>query len=374
MNAGQSRAGAFRAIALSLFACGALLCGCSTMVLPRSSAEHIPPELTPAPQTESELVIYLFPAPADIDYGGPRSLLVSFVKAGLDFTEKSDVKHAIGHAFIRLRSGDEEVLTGQTTDGSWEEADVVRKHGYGLGYLGTTFIGRLDDAESLTEELEDRFETGEMVYIRFLLSRETAARMMRYFHEYRDRGHAGWWGEANRPRYGEGSACASFATSFLDVGGLLRPAYERAWTVSFRIPRTMYGGPLFGEDVAMGACLARTLLTSRWADADEEHVLCLLWDPTLIHHWAVKTWDHERQYPTGNFVLEQTRRVRGLVLDARGVPTPDGPLWLNPAESPNVQGRQPGSRTPVERPEALPALHRAMQLQRARMRELGMIR
>ena len=345
------------------------LTGCSSMVLPRNASNPIPSELKPRPDTADEMVVYVIPAPVKINYGSPRAMLLSFVAAGLDFTEKSDTKHLIGHVFFRLRSGGKEVLTGQTTDGSQEEKDVVYKHGYGLGYLGTAFIGRLDDGSKLRRELEDRFRTGEMAYMRFLLSPDVSARMMRYFEEYRDRGYAGWWGEANRPRYREGGACASFAVSVLDVGGLLNQKHTNAWTINLRIPKTLYGGPLFDQFVPFERCIARTILSSRWARADEEYIHCLLWEPTKIHSWLVKAWEQERKTPSGRYILEQTERVRGLVIDARHMSAPNGPLWLDPLTAPNLQGRQPGSRARVERPEAFAAMQAAMKRQRQKMRE-----
>jgi len=320
-----------------------------------------------------ELILYAFPAPVFIDYDTPRALMADFVKGTLDFTEKSETKHAIGHVFVRIKSGGDEVLTGQTTDGNEEEKVVVKKLEYGLGYLGTAFRGDLDGPAKLQRELDDRFEMGEMSYIRFLVSPATSARLMRFYREYRDRGVCRWWGEANRPRYGEGGACASLAAAFLEVGGLLENEYRDRWTVELKVPADLFGGPLLGRRVPMSEVLLENLITSRWARDGEPFVPCILWEPTRIHRWIEQNWKDETERSWGRFMPETHRNAHGLVIDCRALPTPNEPLWLDPVAEPNLQGRQPGSRVAVDFPDEAREMEAAMERQRDAMVRRGMI-
>lgn len=313
---------------------------------PAWQERHRAAETAPWAATENELVVYVFPAPVRISYDNPRALLTTFLAAGLDPTEKSSTKHAVGHVFLRLRWGGRELLTGQTTEGNAEEKLAVNTNGYGLGYLGAFFHGKMDDPAVLEEELQERLDNGEMVYLRLLLNEATAQRLWNYIGEYTARGYDRWWGQANRPRYGEGGACASFTASVLEVGGLLRPEFREQWTVSFRIPQEFYGGPLFNRHVPPAAILADNLIASRWARQTEPHVLCTLWEPTRIHDWILDQWetaDHD-------YLPERTRRACGLRLDCRALLVPNDPFWLDPVRHPNPGGRQPGPYSARQQP------------------------
>jgi len=306
-----------------------------------------------AEHTPDEFVLYLFPAPVKIEYDSPRALMTDFIRGVLGFTKSSGDKHVIGHAFVRLRSSSREILTGQTTISNTEEKAVVCKFHYGLGYFGTAFKGKLNSAVKLEGELQDRNRTGEMSYIRFLLSPETSARMMRYFESYCDHGYYRWWGEANRPRYGEGSACGSFGVSFLDVGGLLEDEYIRRWTVRFRIPVRFFGGPLFSNKVGLVSLLARNIFTSSWASEEEPHVPCMLWDPTMIHDWILNTWNRVHQGVPSKYKTDTIHQARGLVVDCHDVPTPTDSFFKDPITEPNIHGRQHGLKSKDDMREAM---------------------
>lgn len=283
------------------------------------------PDPAPPQDWPHQLTVYTIPSPWGMDWSSPRALALRGLSNQLGVRHIGH-KHAIGHVFVGLRDPSlaHEVLTGMTTESQTEEIELAKDLGYGLGVMGADMLGKFDPAEKLQGELDMRYETGLVSYLRVLLSPENGARVARFFLEYQARGLHRHYGGANRPRYGEGAGCSAFGVAFLDVAGLLEPEYEARWKVVLRVPERLYGGPRTGHEIP----LRRVMAWGRWAREDEPHVKTVMWDPSMIYDWVQERWQEEHEVPSERWIPELRGRARGLVVDARDRPAPAEPLWL----------------------------------------------
>lgn len=302
---------------------------------------QVAPEAPAQQEWPHELTVYSIPSPWGMDWSSPRALAVAGMKNKVSFKHVGH-KHAIGHVFIQLKDPtlDGEVLTGMTTVSQEEEIALAVKHGYGLGALTASMHGKFDSSEKLRVDMEARFKSGLISFMRFKLSPENGARLATFFKQYQARGADQHYGGADRPRYAEGGGCSAFGVSFIDVAGLLEPEYHEHWKVLLRIPRRLFGGPWTGLEVP----LRRIFFYGRWANEDEPHAKLTMWDPSLIHDWITQKWEDERESPTGKWTPELRGRARGLLVDARERPAPQEPIFLSDAPgTPHPYARQGGT-------------------------------
>jgi hypothetical protein len=129
-----------------------------------------------------------------------------------------------------------------------------------------------------------------------------------------------------------GAGCTSFVASFLDVAGLLDPAWQEAWRVRLRVPEELFGDPERGVRVP-----PRKLLfgprTRRWATACEPHRVLDFYDTTAMYDWACRLAVGTHPLPP-NVVRGPTEQALArrlgmpvVTVDLRHVPTPSGPIF-----------------------------------------------
>lgn len=198
------------------------------------------------------LILYVLPPPGALRWGSPAEMLASAttnltrgaanVKAG-----KAVYGHPIGHVHLEMqcKSGDKNAeipLTGQTDQGDDFSVAVD-----GVGMLLRDYPGRLDDMKgkggqggsaAAAKDLDARKKNaGFLGIMRFPLTWAECTHLRGYFDSYvkekayqhfgsqfRARGFVGNTGKH------EGSGCAGFAVSFVDVGGLVpRPLMTKIW-------------------------------------------------------------------------------------------------------------------------------------------------
>lgn len=302
-----------------------------------AAAETAPREWT------DQLTVYAIPPPRPMKWGTPRRLALRALGNMVAF-EHRDHPHSIGHVFVQVTSSalGREVMTGMTSRGPTEDKDLILKDEYGLGVLGADMMGRLETAEELQESIAARSKTGLIASMRFLIAPEAAARMVEFVDQFAARGDDDHYGGANRPRYGEGGGCSAFGISFMEMAGLMRPEFQQAWQVVFRVPEALYGGPLTG----LRAPMSRIIWEGRrWAEEDEPHVDSMFWDPGLMYEWIKATYEAEQKAPSGQWATELEGEMRGLVVDSRDVPLPSEQAWLeDPPGAGNPYGRQESVR------------------------------
>ncbi len=285
----------------------------------------------------NEFIMYAFPPAVPLDWSTPLRLAYGAGIKGRLVFEHGKNKHTIGHCFMELKGADgERELTGSTTAADApSDADFITKHGYGLGVLFAPMKGALDSSEKLDGELLDRYQTGKVTFVRFVINQEAYDRMKQYIDEYREKGYDSIYNGTNEPRKGKGAGCSAFAMSFLDVCGYIDPYFEKNWIRRVKMPKHLVGGPITGNKVS----LARLLTKARWAKDGEEFIPLEMWDPQLMYEWvqkvvriANKLYAKEGNYDKLTILGKKIRFIKrgkaiGLHVDIRDLAPALDPIW-----------------------------------------------
>lgn len=284
-----------------------------------------------------EFILYAFPPATPLNWSSPLKLAYGAGLKGRLVFEHGKNKHTIGHCFMEMKGPDgHHELTGSTTSpDAPSDADFITKHGYGLGVLFAPMKGALDSSEKLAGELEQRYQTGKAMFIRFIVNEQAYERMKTYIDEYREKGFDSIYNGTNEPRKGKGAGCSAFAISFLDVCGYIDPYFKKNWIRKVNLPTNLVGGPITGNKVS----LAKLLFKARWAKKDEDCIPLEMWDPQLMFEWIRKVYQiaAKLQKENGNFdklkilgknfKFVKRGKVLGLYIDIRDLPTATDPIW-----------------------------------------------
>jgi hypothetical protein len=192
----------------------------------------------------------------------------------------------------------------------------------GLGVLFHHFGGRLETAEEVERQWPERRTWGELAVLRILLSDEAANRARRFEQEFRERGHSAHYALPLRPRYGEGGGCSAYGVSFLEITGLLTEEMRTRWSRNIRVPEALIGSRSPKRRIHFIWLLIA--FWKGWAKPEEPHREILFWDPDAMYRWMIEV--HASSRP--EFAKSEVGAVKVLTWDARGVPAPQGPIWL----------------------------------------------
>ncbi len=284
-----------------------------------------------------ELTVYSFPPAVPLDWSSPLKLAFGAGVKGKLVFEHGKNKHSIGHCFMELTgpNGEREITGMTTAPDAPSDADFITKHGYGLGVLFAPMKGALDDGKKLDGELKDRYKTGKVTFLKFKVTNEMYKRMQTYLTEYRAKGYDKTYNGMNEPRKGLGAGCSAFAVSFLDVGNMIDPVFEKEWIRRVKMPKSLVGGPVTGNKVS----LRKLLFTAHWAKKNEEYVPLEMWDPQLIFEWVHKLAEKAKFARVHNqksnefkilgkpFKFIKRGKALGIYVDATHMKTPNDPIW-----------------------------------------------
>lgn len=292
---------------------------------------------TPSMAQNYEFILWAFPPAVPLDWSSPLKLAYGAGLKGRFVFEHGKNKHTIGHCFMELKGPNgEHELTGSTTAADApSDADFVTKHGYGLGVLFAPMKGALDSSAKLQQELLDRYKTGKVTFLRFIINKDAYARMKKYLDEYRQKGYDKIYNGTNEPRKGKGAGCSAFAVSFLDVCGYIDPYFEKEWIRRVKLPTSLVGGPITGKHVS----LAKVIFKAHWAKENEEFIPLEMWDPQLMYEWVHKVYRlaGKMQKENGsfdklkilgkNFRFVKIDKALGMFIDVRDLQPANDPIW-----------------------------------------------
>ncbi|OJW77331.1 MAG: hypothetical protein BGO69_18280 [Bacteroidetes bacterium 46-16] len=275
-----------------------------------------------------QLTIYTIPSPMPLNWRSPHTLFMSYIGNLLVHTGYPRHRHPLGHVIFELRDTARYALVGAVARSRAEMFNTVTKEHYGLGTLFTTFNGKLETSEDNFHQLIDRYPKGDLAYIKFLLNEETFLHLWRYLDEYRERGYDTMYNGHNKPREGKGAGCSALAISFLELGGLLDSTTLLQWRVTINIQDKLIGGP---EGDHKNISILPMAFTQRWADtAKQAYHRLSYYEPTYIYNWINTAW----QYPDSSmsYGIGQRGKAKGIIIDRRDLPTPNGGIWLTPGK------------------------------------------
>ena len=280
--------------------------------------------LLPLAAQAQELTLFTMCPPRSINWASPRSMAFGAMTNNLTFYHMNH-KHAIGHVFIELKNGEERIMAGSTPDSSGSsDSDLIFKDKIGLGILFYPFKGRIETVKDLDQQVQERYKTGRIAFIRFMLSPEMYQRLKSYWAEYNERGYGSIYNGDNQPRKGLGAGCSAYGVSYLEVAGLLHPVWQDKWKLTVRVPEALIGDPKTGKKVP----ITKLAMWGRWASETEPNRLLELYDPDLIYKWINVANKKECESPSGKVTPLKRGKALGLQYDCTHVPVPAEPLFL----------------------------------------------
>jgi hypothetical protein len=276
-----------------------------------------------------ELTLYIYPAPAGMNWESPNKLLSSYAKNSV-CAKGGTKRHAMGHVVVELKDEKSYALVGAAAENNYGMSSKVLSEGYGFGAFYYGFKGRLQEADVNLPDLEPRLAAGEAAYIRIKLGRENFTRLQQYLKEYKERGYDRIYNGKNRPLYGGGAGCSAFGISFLEVAELPLKEMTDQWIVSVAIPHALIGGP---EGNGLFVPLGKIMLTGKWADTTKQaYRMASYYDPTMMYNSIVKAHDEEG-FSGG--VKEMKAKAKGFFFDFSNAAPVRTPIW--PSDQKQIQ-------------------------------------
>jgi hypothetical protein len=218
------------------------------------------------------------------------------------------------------------VLTGMTS-GSAEYKRML-SDGRGLDVMLRGVPGCLESSRELQPELASRYHRGDLRYIKVLVSEGTEQRLRTFLSEFHRRGFDRIYGGPHRPRYGEGSGCSALGCAMLELAGVMTPEMDRSFRERVGVPKAMIGEPESGRRVSLVQLLT-SRVGARWAKPGEPQVPLVLADPDSMARWVDDMWKTLEKTPSAKMRRERHGRARGIIIDARDLPTPTEPIFLD---------------------------------------------
>lgn len=275
-----------------------------------------------------ELTIYTIPAPKPINWGSPKSLIISFLENSFAKTPYlGNEKHPIGHMLVELKDNTHFALVGSTTDEKTGNKKNVIKEGYGLGILFTSIKGKLEESDKNLHQIKERAEAGDIAFITVKINQSVFNRLWQYLQEYKAKGYDKCYNGYNKPREGLGAGCSAFAESFLEVGGLANALPTKEWAVQVAVPEALIGGPVADNKRVK---FAKLFSAKAWANTNREAYRKLfLYEPTKLYHWINdKT---KTIIDTDTLFTNRLYKANGFTIDCRYIQPPQEPIWLTHA-------------------------------------------
>lgn len=257
----------------------------------------------------NELTLHFIPSPLGMDWSSPVKLTYSALKNITSLRPRF-----MGHVFVELKGRKNFVLTGMTSK-TFDYLQQLLIHKKGLAILFHSFEGTLENEFLVQQELETYLKTGYSNFIKFILNDQQFDRAMQYLTEYRDHHLDSQYGLANRPRHREGAGCSAFGASFVDLLDLFNDDMKESWSQTISIPERFSDVSL--HKVLMGA--------HAWAQENEDHKKLTFWDPDRMYHWVREKVSNPNPKL---FQLLEIEKARGIIMDKRDLPSPQGSIWL----------------------------------------------
>lgn len=285
-------------------------------------------------EVANTLTLHFVPSPTGINWKGPRALADSVLKNELARVNGGN-RHPIAHVYEELNCGGQHLVTGATDVGNTQELTALMKQGYGLGVVLKDYVGTLDNQEAAEKDLAAMHATGRANFITFIISDKTCGRLFDYLKEYQARNYDKTYGGLNaRPRRGEGSGCAAFSVSFLELAGLKTDEFEKEFSQSLIIPRRFAGGDLTRSRVSLLKILFA--FSATWdKDLSKGGIPVHFYNPERMYDWTSQAVIDIETNPSRKFPwpaqVSYLGVSQGVTFEASSVPTPTEPMFTVPA-------------------------------------------
>ncbi len=288
-------------------------------------------------QASNYLNLYFIKSPLKIRWRSPQSLALSTAVNSLIPVRNRFYRHPISHAYVELKcKADSEepihLFGGMTTANDDEANKLLFKDKIGLGILYYVQQGRLQEKKEILNSI--KFFKGKRRFNRLTVkvNEEACLRMVEFHKGWIEREYYKMYSGFNAvPRSGDGSGCAEYAMSFLEVAGVLDQEFRNAWSFKITPPQHLVGLPMTNNEVDFIGVL--TDFRSRWLKEDNDFTL-EVWEPGYMHRWVKKQHRKVRRGRyKGNLPLKvlnfNGNKNKGLFVDLSDRAVPTDPIWSN---------------------------------------------
>jgi len=277
----------------------------------------------------NKLKLYFFPSPDDYNWSSPQKLARSVIKNTL-LPSKYDYRAAIGHVAVELKCGDNyHALTGMSMKNKKEDDQLILKDKIGLGILFYPMEGKLQDEYEIRRDINERMGTKDISWIEYRINDLACHRLRTYLTIYRNENLDNVYGLVFNPRKKEGAGCSAFATSFMQIAGILSDEHYLNWSRNIHTNKDLnaYNGTAHRVSIFK---MAMGINSSNWAKNSNNSIPLFFWEPNLMHKWVKRSYKLEQEHNAGVYQLEKVGHSIGLRYDAR-LSIPDlGPLFYGP--------------------------------------------
>ncbi len=265
---------------------------------------------------ENVVSFYFFSSPHGINWDSPSSLLKSALKNA--FSPKNRI---LGHVAIEVRSKDSsfyEFTSMTDTNKHLYDKLFVQKIGFGL--MVSEFPGRLETQEELHKEVQEKYLTGEIQKVSYLISDSNLERLKTYLKEYKENGNDQKYSGLDKdPRYLEGAGCAPFCLAVSEILSLRDDSSQKGWIKEIKIPCEIIGDK--DNPVSMIGIFQNNKMND-WANKNEANKLIKFWDLDQIF-LSIKNSQYK------DFVKKRTiGKANEFLFDRKHIKASQEPLWL----------------------------------------------
>jgi hypothetical protein len=270
-----------------------------------------------------ELTVYVTPPKAPINWKSPRGLLLSYAGGALAGNKGNKYVHAIGHVIIELKDSTRYAIAGMSPRSKSELSTMVFSGGYGLGIFFADIPGRLVEGQDNINDVTEKCANGTIAFITYKISPAAFSKLWQYLEEYKAYGYGKIYNGENKPREGSGAGCSAFGASFIELAGLMPVEVLSKWLVSVPVPQQLIGGP---KNDNKKVSIFNIFSKGKWADTlSDAYKTATYYEPGLMYRWIVDKWNNA---DTTGYDKVRRQNAKGIVMDCRQYPVPDGPIWL----------------------------------------------
>lgn len=250
----------------------------------------------------------------------------------------TDATFRVGHTMVRITGPDQTLFFGATDGNSTEENDLIFNKKIGFEFVWRGVPGGLHGESTAQYSLSLALSLARKPAItKFEITESTYKRLLEFHAAMQSEVQKMPFALGGRPRYREGFGCSSVGEAFVEVGGLLSKSDLDKWKRKLLIPNEIIGSLEKNIQIEVADVVNRKIGT-RWAKPTEPHRVLEFIEVEKIYSWMRHWVNVEDDFLPGGWTgYDDWTRARqregfqyALHIDARWLPTPEEPLFLNP--------------------------------------------
>lgn len=233
-----------------------------------------------------KLSLYVIPSPYGFEWSNLKRLFLSLRNyLSLRFS------HKIGHAFIVISENGRPIMaSGMTGETNYQVIYDLLKKKIGLDFLVQQFRGRLEDHEFVLKDIAKHKKMNHIGSIHYDLTNEQFNLCQNHMKMFCEKGHYKSYGLILSPHKNQGASCTSYATSYLEVAGLMSKDLERAWKRKVSLPKYILKST--DKRIGLFRLIFKLIFSKKTTQQGSINSMDSMdiefWDPDLMYQWIIK--------------------------------------------------------------------------------------